>query len=64
MHKEERRLVNPRRACAVRVTVVGLSACVCLSVKSNITYGASVCPQNNVTHSAGNRGKTNLWDFL
>ena len=25
-------LINPRRACAARVTVVGLSVCVCLSV--------------------------------
>ena len=46
-------LVNPRRACAGRVTVVGS---VCLSVKSHLTYGASVHPENAVTYSAGNEG--------
>ena len=46
-------LVNPRRACAGRVTVVGS---VCLSVKSHLTYGASVRPENAVTYSAGNEG--------
>ena len=51
-------VVNPRRACAARVTVVG---CVCLSVrvsvKSHLTYGASVRPENAVTYSAGNEGQ-------
>ena len=46
---------NPRRACAARVTVVVL--CVCLSVKSHLTYGASVRPENAVTYSAGNEGQ-------
>ena len=27
--------------------------CVCLSVLSNLTYGASVCPENAVTYSTG-----------
>ena len=31
--------------------------CVCLSVKSHLTYGASVRPENTVTHSAGNEGQ-------
>ena len=31
--------------------------CVCLSVKSHLTYGASVRPENSVTYSAGNEGK-------
>ena len=39
-------IINPRRACAVRVTVVVVSVClcvcVCLSVKSHLTSGASV----------------------
>ena len=50
-------LINPRRACAARVTVVG-SVClsVCLSVKSHLTYGASVRPEIDVTYSAGNEG--------
>ena len=47
-------LINPQRACATRVTVVGS---VCLSVKSHLTYGASVCPENAVTYSAGNEGQ-------
>ena len=34
---------------------LGLS--VCLSVKSHLTYGASVCPENAVTYSAGNEGQ-------
>ena len=46
--------VNPRRACAARVTVVGS---VCVSVKSHLTYGASVRPENAVTYSAGNEGQ-------
>ena len=52
-------LFNPRRACAARVTVVVLCVClsVCLSVKSHLTYGASVRPENAVTYSAGNEGQ-------
>ena len=46
-------IINPRRACAARVT--GLS--VCLSVKSHLTYGASVRLENAVTYSAGNEGQ-------
>ena len=57
-------MVNPRRACAARVTVLG-SVCVCvcvcvsvcLSVKSHLTYGACVRPENAVTYSAGNEGQ-------
>ena len=51
-------IINPRRACAARVTVVG-SVClsVCLSVKSHLTSGASVRPENAVTYSAGNEGQ-------
>ena len=45
--------INPRRACAARVTVV-VPMCVCLSVKSNLTSGASVRPENSVTYSVGN----------
>ena len=32
-------IVNPRRACAARVTVIGS---VCVSVKSHLTYGSDV----------------------
>ena len=31
--------------------------CVCVSVKSHLTYGASVRPENAVTYSAGNEGQ-------
>ena len=52
-------VVNPRRACAARVTVVAVSVCVsvCLSVKSHLTSGPSVRPENAVTYSAGNEGQ-------
>ena len=42
-----------------RVTVVVLSVCVsvCLSVKSHLTSGASVRPENAVTYSQGNGGQ-------
>ena len=36
---------------------MGLCVCVCLSVKSHFTYGASVCPENAVTYSAGKEGQ-------
>ena len=45
--------INPRRACAARVTVV----CVCVSVKSHLTSRASVRPETSVTYSAGNGGQ-------
>ena len=54
-------VINPRRACAARVTVVGS---VCLSVKSHLTYGASVRPENAVTYSAGNEGQKICGVFL
>ena len=37
-----------------RVTVV---VCVCLSVKSHLTSGASFRPENTVTYPAGNGGQ-------
>ena len=36
---------------------------VCLSVKSHLTYGASVRPENAVTYSAGNEGQKNCGDL-
>ena len=39
-------VLNPRRACAARVTVVGsVYVHVCL-FKSHLTSGMSVCPEN------------------
>ena len=48
-------VINPQRACVVRVTVVG-SVCLCLSVKSHLTCGVSVRLENAVTYSVGNEG--------
>ena len=57
-------LVNPRCACAAMVTVVGsVCLCVCVSVKSHLTYRASVRPENPVTYSAGNEGQKICGDF-
>ena len=47
-------IFNPRRACTVRVTVVGA---MCVSVKSHLTSGVSVRPENSFMYSAGNGGK-------
>ena len=53
------RIINPRRACAARVTVVVVSVClsVFLSVKSNLTSSASVRPENAATYSTCNKGQ-------
>ena len=50
--------INSRCACAARVTVLG-SVClsVCLSVKSDLTSGVSVRPENTVVYSMGNGGQ-------
>ena len=55
-------LVNPQRACAVRVTVVD-PVCVCVSV-NQLTSRASVRPENDTTYSTGNDSQKNLWGFL
>ena len=40
-----------------RVSVVVMSVCVCVSVKSHLTSGASVRRENAATYSAGNEGQ-------
>ena len=40
-----------------------MSVSVCLSVKSHLTYGASVRPENAVTYSAGNKGQNICGDL-
>ena len=40
-----------------RITVVVVSVCVCVSVKSHLTSGASVHCENAVMYSAGNEGQ-------
>ena len=43
---------------ALTIASMGVTTpCVCLSVKSHLTYGASVRPENAVTYSAGNDGQ-------
>ena len=49
-------LINPRCACAARVTIV-VCLSFCLSVESHLTSGASVRPENAVTYSADNEGE-------
>ena len=49
--------INPPRMRR-RVTVVGsVCLCVCTSVKSNLTSGASVRPESTATYSADNGGQ-------
>ena len=45
-------VINPQRASAARVTVLGL---VCLSVKSHLTYGASFRPEKRCHVLSGQR---------
>ena len=45
-------LINPRRACAARVTVV-----VCLSVTLHLTSRTSVRPRNDTIYPTGNEGQ-------
>ena len=50
-------VINPRRACAARVTVVGS---VCMSVRiQNLTYH----PTNDTTYLTGNEGQNNCAVF-
>ena len=43
--------------------VVTVCVRVCVSVKSHLTSGASVCPENATMYSAGNEGKYICGDF-
>ena len=45
-------VIDSRHACADCTWL-----CVCLSVKSHLTSGASVCHKDTVTYSAGNGGQ-------
>ena len=40
-----------------------MCVCVYVSVKSHLTYGASVRPENAITYSAGNEGQKICGDF-
>ena len=41
------KVINPRRACAARVTVLGLCVSVCLSVSSNLASCVITRPTRN-----------------
>ena len=51
MHSQS--VINPRRTCAARVTVVG-SVCVCVSVAQHLTYRMFIRPTNDTTYLTGN----------
>ena len=46
-----------RGFCTLVLFIGSVCVCVCLSVKSHLTYGASVRPENAVTYSTGNEGQ-------
>ena len=50
--------------CTLVLFIVHETMCVCLSVKSHLTYEASVRPENAVTYSAGNEGQKICGDLL
>ena len=54
-------IVNPRRACAVRVTVVGLCVrvcvCMCVSVTQHLTSQTFVRLALGTTYSTGSKGQ-------
>ena len=49
-------VINPRRACAARVTVVG-SVCVCLSVTQHLASRTFIRPTNDMTYLTGDEGQ-------
>ena len=51
-------VINPRRACAARVTVVGsVCLCVCLSVTLHLTSRVFVRLTKDTTYLTGNEGQ-------
>ena len=58
LHFAPKVIINPRRACAARVTVVGcVCVCVCLSVTLNLTSRVFVCLTKDTTYLLGNEGQ-------
>ena len=49
-------IINPRRACVARVTLVG-SVCVCVSVTPHLTSRVFVRLTNDTTYPTGNEGQ-------
>ena len=53
-------VINPRRACAARVTAVGsvcVCVCVCVSVALHLTSRVSVRPRNDTIYPTGDEGQ-------
>jgi len=51
-------VINPRHACAVRVTVLGLRVCVCVCLLLNISlFMWLFVPQTILTFSAADEGR-------
>ena len=51
-------IINPRRACAARVTVVGsVCVCVCVSVTLHLTSRMSVRLKNDTIYLTGTEGQ-------
>ena len=50
-------ILLPDSLPSARMRSEGYCSWVCVSVKSHLTYGASVRPENAVTYSAGNEGQ-------
>ena len=48
-------IINPRRACAARVTVLGLCVClsVCVSVTQHLTLYVIICATNDTNLLSG-----------
>ena len=59
-----RLLINPRRACAARVTVLGSCVCVCLSVRSISATTSKSKPENDTYASSRQDKEKKLANFL
>ena len=59
-------IINYRRACAARVTVVGsvcVCVCVCLSVTQHFASRMFICPTNDLTYLTGDEDQ-NICGFF
>ena len=56
-HTHKNEIINPRRACAARVTVLGLCVCLCVCLLLNISlFTCLFVPQTILTFSAADEG--------
>ena len=62
-NKTEIYIINPRRACAARVTVVVLCVCVCLSAPFR-PLRVKVSPENDTNASSRQDKENKTGDFL